>query len=221
GDAFRAAAQPDNARKAYETALQIAHELQDLRAQGVDCGQLGALALAEGELDEALVRYQAALSVFQRIDDRATEAVVWQQLGVVFHQAQRWDEAERHYRKAIEVDRQIGNQIQLARHLSNLAQLLQHRRDRLVEARQLVEEALTIAYSLVSGASEVWKIYGVLADITEKEAAAADGPDGIARIALETRAGNYRTLQQRAPRILATLAGLGDAPSLGRAVMLG
>src|SRR5262249_10900532 len=81
-----------------------------------------------------------------------------------------------------------------------------------------LDEALTIGFSLVSGASEVWKIYDVLADITEKEAAAADEED---RIALQTRAGNYRTLHQRAPRILATLAGLGDAPSVGRAVMLG
>src|SRR5437867_2851182 len=54
GDAFRAASQPGNARRAYETALQIARELHDLRAQGVDCGQLGALALAEGQLEEAL-----------------------------------------------------------------------------------------------------------------------------------------------------------------------
>src|SRR4030095_10962700 len=153
--------------------------------------QLGALALAEGRLDEALVRYQAALSFFQRISERATEAVVWQQLGVVFHQAQRCDEAERHYRKAIELDRQIGNQIQLARHLSSLASLLQNQPGRLVEARQSGGGALSLAFSLVSGASEVWKIYGVLADITEKEAADADGPDRIASVALHTRASNY------------------------------
>src|SRR4030095_3776954 len=75
GDAYRAAAQPGNARTAYETALQIAHELNDVRAQGVDFGQLGALALAEGQLDEALVRYQAALSVFQRLHEPGPEAV--------------------------------------------------------------------------------------------------------------------------------------------------
>src|SRR5262249_45134649 len=37
----------------------------------------------------------------------------------------------------------------------------------------------------------------------------------------ETRARNYRTLEQRAPRIVSTITRLGDAAGVGRAVMLG
>ena len=49
GDALRAGGQYAEARKAYEAALKIAEELNDLRAQGVELGRLGALALTEGK----------------------------------------------------------------------------------------------------------------------------------------------------------------------------
>src|SRR4029450_172527 len=54
GDALRAGGHYADAKKAYEAALKIAEELKDLRGQGVDLAQLGALALAEGKLEEAL-----------------------------------------------------------------------------------------------------------------------------------------------------------------------
>ncbi len=178
GDALRAMGRYGHARKAYEAALRISQELQDLRAQGVDLGRLGTLALAEGKPEEA----------------------------------EAW------YRKAIEVDRRIGSSLQLGRRLSGLAALLHDQPGRLVEARQVAVEALAIAQTLDPAGADVWKTYGILADITEQEAAAAG--DGEHRGALQAQVRDYRQLERYPPRILATLARLGDTPSRGRAVLL-
>jgi len=259
GDALRALGRYSDARRAYESALEIAEAARDLRGQGVDLGQLGALALVEGRLEEARARYQAALRLFQQLHEPAMEAVAWHQLGRIFHARREWDEAERHYqeaarireasgslagaaqawsqvallnqdagrpdaaegwyRKAIDVDRRLENPIQLGRHLGNLADLLKDRPGRLVEARQLAEEALVVLQSREPAAGEAWKTYGTLADVIDKEAATT--ADGQRRAALQAQARAYREVQRRAPPILAALAGLGEAPSHGRAVVLG
>ncbi len=218
GDALRAVRQYGDARKAYEAALKIAEDSHDLRAQSIELGRLGALALAEGNPKEALPRHQAALLLCQQLREPAMEAVAWYQLGRAFQASGERDEAERHYREAARIDRQVGNTVELGRHLSALADLLQKQPGRLVEARQLVEEALGIAQTLDPAGVEVWKNYGVLAAVTEQEAAGA--ADNEQKVALQMQARDYRHLQEYAPRILATLARLGDAPSYGRAVIL-
>jgi SagB-type dehydrogenase family enzyme len=263
GDAYRATSQHDKARKAYEAALKIAQELKDLRSQGVDLGQLGALALTEGKLEEALTHYRSALLLFQQLHEPALEAIAWHQLGAILQEARQWNEAERHYReaarireerrdlagaaqtwnqlailnqeagkpeaaegwyrKAIEGDRKIGNHIQAGSHLSNLARMLQNQPGRLVEARQLAEEAQVTAQTFGATTSEIWKAelwrsYGVLAEIIDTEAATT--ADSQTRAALQAQANDYRQIQRHAPQIVTTLARLGDSPSYGRAVML-
>src|SRR2546430_11224218 len=74
GDALRAVGELGDAKKAYEVALKNGERLKDLRSQGVDLGRLGALALAEGNLEEALERSRAALALVRQIRERAMEA---------------------------------------------------------------------------------------------------------------------------------------------------
>jgi SagB-type dehydrogenase family enzyme len=262
GDALRAGGQYGDARKAYEAALKIGEELNDLRSQGVDLGRLGALALAEGKLDEALRRHQAARRLFQQLHEPEMEAAACHQLGRVYHEQRQSDEAERYYReaariseerghlaaaaqtwnqlgvlaqetgkpetaegwyrKALAVDRQIGNPSRLRHRLSNLADLLQNQPDRLVDARRLAEEALAVVLSLDGldpTAAEVWKTYGILADIIDKEARTI--AEDERRAALEVQARDYREVQRHAPLIFATLARVGESPGYGRAVILG
>lgn len=121
GDTLRAAGRYADARRAYETALQIAEDLDDLRGQGVDLGQLGALALAEGRLEEARERYRAALQLFQQVSEQPLEAIAWQQLGSIFQHQQQWEEAERHYREALRIREETGNPAGAARLRGQLA----------------------------------------------------------------------------------------------------
>jgi tetratricopeptide (TPR) repeat protein len=254
------------ARKEYEAGLEIVEELGDLCNQGVILGQLGTLALLEGNPGEALTRYRAALALFQQLREPESEAVLWHQLGMVFQEARLWDEAERHYReaarlkeengliggpngaattwnqlaivienagkpeaaeswyrKAIEADRQIGNPKELARDLSNLANLLGDQPNRLAEARQLAEEALTFQRTLDPGAAEIWKTYDILSDIAAKEAALTADSHRQAELRAEARehrrlareakrnfAGTRHELQKHLPLILAALQAAQD-----------
>ena len=74
------------------------------------------------------------------------------------------------YRKAIECTKSIGDLVQVAQTLTNLAGLLQENyTDRLPEARQLAEEALAIMKTLDSSVSGISTTYNILAEIAEQE----------------------------------------------------
>ena len=69
GDVFRARGLHAEAKDAYEAALRIAGELNDVRGQAVDLGRLGALAAAQGDVLEALTRFESARRLFQQVGD--------------------------------------------------------------------------------------------------------------------------------------------------------
>lgn len=141
GDALRASGQHGDAKKAYEAALKIAEQLNDLRSQGVDLARLGALALTEGNLEEALTRYLAARRLFQGLSEREMEAAACHQIGRIYHKQHQPDQAERHYREAARISEDRGRMDQAAQTWNDLAVLLQNQPDRVAEARQLTEKA--------------------------------------------------------------------------------
>ena len=219
GDSLRAGGQYAEARKAYEAALKIAEELKDPRGQGVELGRLGALALTEGKLEEALARLEPARELFQRLHEPDMEAATWHQLGKVYHARRQWDEAERHYREAARISEERGRLIAASQTWNDLADLLQDEPGRLVEARQLAEQAVALSQRLDPTAADTWRGYGTLANITDKLAQAS--ADDASRTALEMQARDYREVQRHAPIIFATLARVGESPSVARAVLLG
>src|SRR5438094_3200452 len=130
GDALRASGHHGDAKKAYEAALKIAEELNDLRSQGVDLARLGALALTEGNLEDALTRHLAARRLFQRLHEPEMEAAACHQLGTVYHKQHQSDEAERHYREAARINEDRGRLDRAAQTWNDLADLLQNQSDR-------------------------------------------------------------------------------------------
>ena len=219
GDALRALGQPGEARKAYEAALKIAEDLQDLRAQGVDLSQLGTLAVAEGRVAEALEHHNAALERFQQLGDLALTAAAWQQLGRVFEAAGQPAEAERHYIEGARISQAGGDLGTAAQSWSQLAGLLRRQPGRLADARLLAQQALATWQKRSPDSGQIWKAYGLLAEIAECEAAETEHLGS--RAALETEARNYRELERRAPLLFATLGRIPVGPSHGRAVLLG
>jgi tetratricopeptide (TPR) repeat protein len=123
-DALVAMGRYPEARRAYEAGeagLVIAEEQNDLRGQGVTLGQLGWLALREGNTAEAAERYQATLALFQQLQEPASEAVVWHQLGTVYQNTRQWDEAERCYRESARLKETLGDLSGAAQTWNNLA----------------------------------------------------------------------------------------------------
>ncbi len=108
-DALRDQGQYAEARAQYELGLEIDKELNDLRGQGVTLGQLGTLALEEGDLADAVKRCHEALALFQRLREPASEAGFQHQLGRAFEEARQWEQAEHHYRESARLEEQHGN----------------------------------------------------------------------------------------------------------------
>jgi len=94
---------------------------RSLRSRGVDLGNLGAVAMVEGNLAEALNRHRAALALFQQLREPAMEAVAWDELGRVFQRSEQWDEAERHHRESARIKEEAGDLAGAARSWNSLA----------------------------------------------------------------------------------------------------
>ncbi|MBI5296909.1 MAG: tetratricopeptide repeat protein [Chloroflexi bacterium] len=130
-DALADSGQYVEARKEYETALAISKETDNDRHQGVFLGQLGTLAMRQGDLNEARKRHLEALGLFQRMGEDQMEAVAWHQLGVVAqtegervgaqHAAPYWDEAERCYKESVNIKEHLGDLAGVARTSNQLA----------------------------------------------------------------------------------------------------
>jgi SagB-type dehydrogenase family enzyme len=108
GEIFLTMHQHERARQAFDTALRIAEELQDVRAQGISLIQLGALDLADSNPKAALERCRAALALLRPLHEPELEATAWHQLGTVLHAQQQWQEAERGYLEAVRIREQYG-----------------------------------------------------------------------------------------------------------------
>ena len=123
GDAYRASGQLQEAREAYEAALELSKTFKDRRAQGVDLDHLGALALAEGKIDDALAHYRAALDLFQDIGERGSVAIAHHNMGRVLKEAQRWEEAEQQTIDAARMRGDLGDHAGAAQSWAQLASI--------------------------------------------------------------------------------------------------
>jgi len=114
--------------------------------------------------------------------------------------------------KAIEAGKAIGDLTGLSKRLSNLADLLQQDPNRLKEAQQLAEEGLAIDKTLDPAAAEIWKTYGLLAVISDKQGDSAKAKDyrRLSRTARANFAGTAYELRQHAPLIEAVVMAVAD-----------
>jgi len=120
-DALRNSGQFEPAQQHYEQSLAIADQQNDHRQVAVVNGQLGTLALLQGDLAEAERRYQTALELFQQFHEPLSEATVWTLLGNVRQKAQQWESAETAYRRAAHLCEAQGQLQSAAQTWNNLA----------------------------------------------------------------------------------------------------
>ena len=206
------------ALECYRQALKLLKPVGEPAMEAVVWHQLGRVFQEMRQPDQAEEHYLEAARILEEQGNLAGAVQTYSQLAILSQASGKLEAAEAWYRRAIDIDRKIGNGLQLRRHLSGLAGLLEDQPLRIVEARDLAMEALAVAHTLDPTLPEIWATYGALANIVDKQAAAAE--DSERRTTLQSLARDYRQIEQYAPRFLATLARLGNTPSYSRAVIL-
>lgn len=80
GDAYRLAGFPEDARKNYQAALEVARTLGDLRGELVQLTHLGAFALASGEAEAGLAHLSTAKRIARNIGQKDIHRALAQQI---------------------------------------------------------------------------------------------------------------------------------------------
>jgi tetratricopeptide (TPR) repeat protein len=197
----------------YDAALTTFQTLNEPGSEAIVLHQLGRVYEETKAWEPAERAYRAAAQIKEAQGNLAGAAQTWNQLAIVCEKSGKPKEAEAWYRKEIEADRRIGNDKEIAADLSNLANLLQTQANRLSEARQLAEEALTIRFTLDPSASEIWETYNILAKICtqQKEPASAQEYRRLSHHSYAAFAGARYELQRWEDRIQVIVAAMNDA----------
>jgi len=125
------------ARAQYEAALKIVQALDDERSVAAVLGQLGTLALQEGDFAEAERQFRDVIRRFHEMGEPHHEAIGWHQLGMVYEEAggrgqevgskgvgskeSLLQQAEEAYRQSLQLKEAIGDQAGAAQTANQLA----------------------------------------------------------------------------------------------------
>lgn len=198
--------------KRYEAARNIFQGLNEPAMEAVAWHQLGIVYQESRQWEAAEQHYRRSATIEESRGNLQGAAQTWNRLAIVCKGAGKVTEAEDWFKKAIKVHREIGNSSEITIGLYNLANLLRNDSTRLPEARQLAEEALEIDKTLDPAAAEIWKTYGLLAEITKKQGVWSQSRE-YRRLARESQfayAGTQYELKQFASVILGAVAGIKD-----------
>jgi tetratricopeptide (TPR) repeat protein len=202
---------PEAARR-YREALTIFQQLKEPATEAIYWHQLGVVYQRARYWDAAERAYRESARLRESLGDLAGAARTWNDLANTTKSAGKPADAEGWYRKALAGSKGAGDQLNVSRALGNLADLLQNAPSRLAEARQVAEQALAIKQTLDPVATEIWKTYQILAEITEQEGHAEQARNyrRREREAYADFAGAEYALRQRTPLIQKVVAVAAD-----------
>jgi tetratricopeptide (TPR) repeat protein len=142
--------------------------LNEPQSEAIARHLLGETCRRTGVWQPAEHAYREAACVAEASGDKRNAAGIWNNLAILADAQGKPEVAESWLRKTIAEQRQ-SNPKDLAASLNNLAGLLQNQASRLNEAQVLAEEALAIRKTLDEASAEIWKTYGLLAVIADKQ----------------------------------------------------
>jgi tetratricopeptide (TPR) repeat protein len=133
----------DDARRHYETELQLDQAMDDRRAQGVDYHQLGMVAEEQRNFDEAKINYRKALEIRKEFDDQHGIASTYEGIGRLADKKHELTEAESNFRKALGLFVELGDKRRVAGVYHGLGQVAT-RDQRFAEAEENYRKALSV-----------------------------------------------------------------------------
>jgi tetratricopeptide (TPR) repeat protein len=204
--------------KLHTESLKVFQKLKEPKEEAVGWHQLGRICEEAQQWDEADRYYRESLQVKESEGDLAGAARTYNQLAIINQKAGREQDAITLYKKAIAGGKSAQDWLPTARALSNLANLLQSQQNaadkstQLDTARQYAEAALSIDRDLDPAAATIWKTYGLLAIIAEKQGqvATARGYRQQARQAKAAFAGTHELRQHRQLIVEVVSVATGD-----------
>jgi tetratricopeptide (TPR) repeat protein len=202
----------DEAELRYRQALETFRGLGEPSAEAKVWHQLGLVYQRTNRLPEAEHAHREAARIHEGYGNRVAAAQTWGQLAQVMQRAGRLDDAEAWYVKALKALQAEGDRSSAATLLNNIAGLLVDRPGRLGDARTYAEQALAIKKTLDPAASQIWKTYGILAEMAGKEGnlEAARGYRSEARASYSAAPVSQETLRRRGALITSVAAAVAD-----------
>jgi SagB-type dehydrogenase family enzyme len=200
----------DDALVHYRAALDLFELTGERASAAIARHHLGRALLEAQQWEEAEKSTREAAQLRTDLGDVVGAAQSSAQLAFICEKAGRPDAAENWHRKALAAARTSKDPFLLRHQLAALANHLRARAEGVTEALELLREALG-AVTIETFSTDVWVIYGLLADILDGQAGGEDA---------ERQARNYRHVEQFGPRLQSTLAEIGEVASLARAVLL-
>ncbi|MDZ7959330.1 MAG: tetratricopeptide repeat protein [Aulosira sp. DedQUE10] len=200
------------AEKLYREALATFQQLNEPAMEAAIWHNLGRVYEKGKQWDAAEHACREAARIQESQGNLGGAATTWNELAMVNHYTGKLEDAEAWYCKAIVGAKTTGDRLLTSISLNNLANLLQNQPQRLLEARQLAEEALAIKQTLDPAAAQIWITYDILADITDKlsDFTQAKAYRRLSRQAKAAFAGTRYELRQNGQFITAVVAAVDD-----------
>jgi tetratricopeptide (TPR) repeat protein len=145
GDARQELGESGAADMAYTQALSIARQGGDTQNEAIILYKLGFAQLDNGDAEGAGATWEQALALFRAQEKTDYEGKVLGGLGTAYGDQGRWQEAVRFHTSALYTARQVGNKVDEAEHLTNLAYASVQAED-LGQAVLRYRQALHLAY---------------------------------------------------------------------------
>jgi tetratricopeptide (TPR) repeat protein len=180
----------------WRANLALIHELGDPVDEAAAWHQLGRVLELAHQWDEAERHYRESARIREECGDLAAAVGTWNQLGLLNMNLGKFEAAEAWFRNAIAGGQRAQNVLLCLGPLRNFGFLLQTLPGRLAEARQVLEQALSIQMNHNPAAEEIWTICMFLAETEEKEIQTT--LDLQFRLELQAKAREHRQLARLA-----------------------
>ena len=158
----------NSTKETCENAITVFQSLNEPKEEATAWNYLGMAYLTNKDLAQAELAFRESARITEELGDVTSAGNAWNCLAMATEEQGKLELAESCYRKAIASFKVSGVKISEVKGLRNLANLLQKNILRLNEAQQLAEEVLAIQKSMDESNAEIWKTYGLLAEIYTK-----------------------------------------------------
>ncbi|MCK5716782.1 MAG: tetratricopeptide repeat protein, partial [Thiomargarita sp.] len=153
----------------HRDALNQFRELKQPINEANALNHLGSVYKEAKQWKAAAHAYMSAATLYEEHNDLAKSAKNWTLLAQVRQNHGNLNGTEKAYRKAIETYKASENWLEASKNARALAHLLYQQPQRLSEAKQVAETALSIDKNLDPNTAEIWLIYELLANIAEQQ----------------------------------------------------